>query len=75
MPEAGEEHDYDEVERRPFGAEPGAAERDEQVVTDPARERDVPAPKSEMFSALNGELKFCGKRKPISKASPTAMSE
>ena len=31
--------------------------------------------KSEMFSALNGELKFCGKRKPSSQASPTAMSE
>ena len=30
--------------------------------------------KSEMFSALNGELKFCGKRKPSSHASPTAMS-
>ena len=31
--------------------------------------------KSEMFTALNGELKFCGNRKPSRKASPTAMSE
>ncbi len=31
--------------------------------------------KSEMLSALKGELKFCGKRKPSRKASPTAMSE
>ncbi len=31
--------------------------------------------KSEMFTALKGESKFCGKRKPSSQASPTAMSE
>ena len=31
--------------------------------------------KSEMFCALKGELKFWGKRKPISQARPTAMSE
>jgi hypothetical protein len=31
--------------------------------------------KSETFSALYGESKFCGKRKPRRNASPTAMSE
>ena len=31
--------------------------------------------KSEILTALNGELKFCGNRKPISHARPTAMSE
>ena len=31
--------------------------------------------KSAMFAALNGESKFCGKRKPSRNARPTAMSE
>ena len=43
VPEAAEEHRQQQVPIRDRGTAPAAAERDVQVVAQPARERDVPA--------------------------------
>ena len=57
MPESAEESRQEEVSVGPPFRAPAAAQRDEDVIAEPRRERDMP-PSPELRGAL-GEIRIC----------------
>lgn len=76
VPQPPEQHGDDEVHISAEPAFPVAAERDIEIILEPRRERDVPAPPELRYRGrLVRRIEVFGNRKPSSSAMPMAMSE